>query len=115
MRVAGRPEPPLPSGPSEQERERARDRDEDDLASATRDPVGAAHRAGAPFRGPAPAAERAPDGPAQRPRRPPAPGETPRRGGPSRGVTREDAAQLSFEDPPVEEPYEDDPPPRRRR
>jgi hypothetical protein len=115
MHVASRPEPPLPSGPREHGRQPARDPGEDDLSRTARDPVGAARAGGATSRGTASSAEREPDGPAQRPRRPPAPGDSPRRSGASRGVTREDAAQLSFEDPPDDEPYEGDPPPRRRR
>jgi len=51
----------------------------------------------------------------ERPRYPePPPPDRPTRPQSRRAVTREDAAQLSFDDPPVAEPFADDPPVARR-
>jgi hypothetical protein len=134
MRLAARPEPPLllaaddprPRGPVEVldpdgDPQGAEPQAAASAAVADAAPLADAHPTSRAAPVPATAAGRAeaaaqedPDDapPRRRPRYPePPPADQP----PRRAVTREDAAQLSFDDPPVTEPFAEDPPVARRR
>jgi hypothetical protein len=134
MRMAARPEPPLllPArgrrrGDSERPPVEVLDPDGGVIGTGAATAAGAEHDSPAeprrPVRAPRepagaeddPTEPQTPRDPA-RPRypEPPSPDRPPRRASP-RAVTREDATQLSFDDPPVTEPFADDPPVARRR
>ena len=102
MRLAARPEPPLVAP--------ERDRPPERRAQPEAPPPAP----GSDEFGPedAPATRIRPRG--QRPRYPAPPAAAEDPPPPRRSVTREDAAQLSFDDPPVGEPFADDPPVARR-
>ena len=103
MRVAARPEPPLVM-PSSRRRPRAPAPDAEPPASDSPSEPETE-----------PETEPTPAGDAPRPRYPTPPADRDdSRPPPRRGVTREDAAQLSFDDPPTSEPFADDPPVARR-
>ena len=110
LRAAARPEPPLvqrearPDGPDPY------DEHEPEPETVAVGPHGAA--AGARRRPAFDPAEPPPAAAPPRPRYPPAPASHERS---RRIVTREDAAQLSFEDAPTEDPFAGEPPARRRR
>jgi hypothetical protein len=115
MRMAARPEPPLAL--------RARDVRPPSTGDSRRPArsfpaVGEYEGDGAPDeagRHDAPPTGRGPAPPPQRPRYPAAPaGDRATRPPSRRAVTREDAAQLSFDDPPTSDPFADDPPIARR-